>query len=93
MTPRSIFAAIAGWFGPAALPDSQHTTEVLNRNAERLMRLRGVMSVGLGQTDDGRPAILLGLGNPLAIPENLPEDVEGVPVVHTDVSRPEVLDQ
>lgn len=92
MTRTSIFAVIAGWFGPGALPDSQHTLDVLNRNAERLMRMRGVMSVGLGHTEDGHPAIMLGLENPLAVPESLPEEIEGVPVIHTEVGRPEALD-
>lgn len=92
MARKGIFGTIPGWFGPSALPDSQHVTEVLNRNAERLMRMRGVMSVGLGQTDDGRPAILLGLENPLAVPADLPDEVEGVPVVHADVDRPEAFE-
>ncbi len=92
MTRTSIFAVVAGWFGSSPPPDSQHTVDVLNRNAERLMRMRGVMSVGLGQTDDGRPAITLGLENPLAVPADLPAEIEGVPVVHADVGRPEALD-
>lgn len=89
MARRGIFGSIADWFSPSSLPDSQHVTEVLNRNAERLMRMRGVMSVGLGQTDDGRPAILLGLENPLAVPADLPEEVEGIPVVHAEIGRPD----
>lgn len=90
MTRKSIFAVFSGWFSTSAAPDSPHMAEVLNRNAERLMRLRGVMSVGLGRTEDGRPAIVLGLENPLAVPENLPDEVEGIPVVHQDVGRPEM---
>jgi len=92
MAFRGPFETIARWFAPSALPDSPHAGEVLTRNAERLMRLRGVMSVSLGRTADGRPAIVLGLENPLAVPENLPDEVEGVPVVHQDVGRPDMQD-
>ena len=92
MARRSITETVSGWFRPAALPDSPHASEVLTRHAERLMRLRGVMNVGIGRTADGRPAIVLGLENPLAVPENLPEEVEGVPVVHQNVGRPEMQD-
>jgi hypothetical protein len=88
-----IFATISAWFSPGALPDSPHASEVLTRHAEKLMRLRGVMSVSLGRTGDGRPAIVLGLENPLAVPEDLPDSVEGVPVVHSDIGRPEALDE
>ncbi len=92
MTRKSVFAIFSGWFAPSAAPDSPHLSQVLNRNAERLMRLRGVMSVGLGRTEDGRPAIVLGLENPLAIPEDLPNEVEGIPVIHQEVGRPEAQD-
>ncbi|MBN1192405.1 MAG: hypothetical protein JXA36_01740 [Coriobacteriia bacterium] len=89
MARMKLFATIVGWFAPPALPDSPHAGEVLTRHAEELMRLRGVMSVGLGRTEDGRAAILLGLENPLAVPESLPDSVEGIPVVHTEVGVPE----
>lgn len=92
MTRKSIFSIFSGWFSSSEAPDSPHATQVLTRNAERLMRLRGVMSVGLGRTEDGRPAIVLGLENPLAVPEDLPDEVEGVPVVHQDVGRPDMQD-
>ncbi len=93
MARNGIFATIAGWFAPGALPDSPRAGEVLTRHAERLMRLRGVMSVGLGRTEDGHPAIMLGLENPLAVPENLPDAVEGIPVIHTEIGRPEAQDE
>lgn len=92
MTRRSIMAVFSDWFGGRLAPDSPHATEVLTRHAEKLMRLRGVMSVGLGRTDDGDVAIVVGLENPLSIPENIPDEVEGVPVMIQDVGRPEALD-
>lgn len=90
MERRGFLAIVAGWFSPAGLPDSPRATEVLTRHAEEFMRLRGVMSVGLGRTEDGRPAIVLGLENPLAAPASLPAEVEGVPVIHREVGRPEI---
>jgi microsomal dipeptidase-like Zn-dependent dipeptidase len=92
MARTNVFSWITRWFSSATMPDSPHAGDVLTRHAEELMRLRGVMSVGLGRDDDGRPAIVLGLENPLAVPENLPESVEGIPVVHRDVGRPEAPD-
>lgn len=92
MATGGIFATISGWFGGRSAPDSPHATDVLTRHAEKLMRLRGVMSVGLGRTDEGEVAIVVGLENPLSVPENIPREVEGVPVIIQDVGRPEALD-
>lgn len=92
MTRRSIMAVFSEWFGGRSVPDSPHATDVLTRHAEKLMRLRGVLSVGLGRSDDGEVAIMVGLENPLAIPENIPNEIEGIPVVIQDVGRPEALD-
>ena len=93
MPLRGFIESIRGWFAPTAMPDSPHAGEVLTRHAEELMRLRGVMSVGLGRTENGHPAIVLGLENPLAVPEDLPDEVEGIPVIHRDLGRPEALDE
>jgi microsomal dipeptidase-like Zn-dependent dipeptidase len=92
MTRRGILDTISGWFGAGGVPDSPHATDVLTRHAEKLMRLRGVMSVGLGRDENGATAIVVGLENPLAIPENIPREVEGVPIIIQDVGRPEVQD-
>lgn len=92
MTRRSFMTTISAWFGGRTAPDSPHATEVLTRHAEKLMRLRGVMSVGLGRTDEGEVAIVVGLENPLAVPENIPAEVDGVPVMIQDVGRPEALE-
>lgn len=89
---RGIFSRFSEWFGGQSAPDSPHATDVLTRHAEKLMRLRGVMSVGLGQTASGEVAIVVGLENPLSVPENIPSEVEGIPVVVQDVSRPEAFD-
>lgn len=92
MTRRSILAVISGWFGGRAMPDSPHATEVLTRHAEKLMRLRGVLSVGLGRTEGGDVAIVVGLENPLAVPENIPAEVEGIPIVIQNVGKFDALD-
>ena len=88
----SVFSRFSEWFGGRSAPYSPHATDVLTRHAEKLMRLRGVMSVGLGRTDEGDVAIVVGLENPLSVPENIPNEVEGVPVMIQDVGRPEALE-
>lgn len=92
MMRRSILTVISKWFGARPLPDSPHATEVLTRHAEKLMRMRGVLSVGLGRTEEGDVAIIVGLENPLAVPENIPAEVEGIPIVIQDVGRIEALE-
>ncbi|MRS12728.1 MAG: hypothetical protein EG823_06620 [Actinobacteria bacterium] len=86
---KGFLATVSAWFAPHTIPGSSHAAEVITRHAEALMRMRGVMSVSMGRTEDGHPAILVGLENPLAVPENIPAEIEGVPVVHQDVKTPE----
>jgi len=92
MAAGGLFSRVSSLFGGRAAPDSPHATDVLTRHAEKLMRMRGVMSVGLGRTADGGAAIVIGVENPLAVPENIPAEIEGVPVVIQDVGRPDALD-
>lgn len=83
-----VFAVITRWFTAPTLPNEMPDAgKILTRHAEELMRLRGVMSVGLGRTEDGHPAIVLGLENPLQVPMNVPESVEGLPVIHREVGQ------
>ena len=90
MPLNDLFARISSWIAPARDLDAPVVEEVLTRHAGSLMRLRGVMSVGVGRTTDGRPAIFLGIDNPKAASvDDLPSSVEGVPVVHRQVGRPE----
>ena len=61
---------------------------VLTRHAGRLMRVKGVLSVGVGRTPDGRPAIVIGLDNDSpATLASLPEVLDGVPVVRNTTGR------
>jgi hypothetical protein len=90
---KDLFVRISTWIAPARDLDTPVVEEVLTRNAGSLMRLRGVMSVGVGRTSDGRPAIFLGIDNPQAASVgDLPSSVEGVPVVHRQLGRPEARD-
>ncbi|MDZ4167597.1 MAG: hypothetical protein U1E08_07880 [Coriobacteriia bacterium] len=67
--------------------------EVMSQHAERLMRMKGVMSVGVGTTDDGEPAIVVGLDDPRAASvADIPESIDGVPVVHHRIGRSDVQD-
>ncbi len=90
-------SAIGEWFerfrassssGLAREADRPRPEATLTKHAGRLMRMKGVLSVGIGRTDDGRPAILLGLDN--ESPEvlaSLPKTLDGVPVVHNTTGR------
>lgn len=87
---KDLFVRISTWIAPARDLDAPVVEEVLTRHAGSLMRLKGVMSVGVGRTSDGRPAIFLGVDNPQAASVgDLPSSVEGVPVVHRQIGRPE----
>ncbi len=67
---------------PAREVDRQSPEQVLTRHAGRLLRVRGVMSMGVGRTDDGRPAIIVGVSSDSkdAIGQ-LPDSLDGIPVV------------
>ena len=48
----------------------------------QMLQLPGVVSVGIGQNDDGKPAIIVGLEHPNPATESqLPRQLEGYPVV------------
>jgi hypothetical protein len=56
--------------------------ETRARHADRLLELPGVVSVGVGWNDDGRPAIVIGLAaEPPGLRAQLPQALEGHPVV------------
>lgn len=90
-------SALAEWFerfrtsAGAALPreaDRSRPEAVLTKHAGRLMRMKGVLSVGVGRTDDGRPAIVLGLDSDAPeILAALPKTLDGVPVVRNNSGR------
>lgn len=87
---RRLMVTIADWFAPSRDLDAPIAEAVLTKHAGSLMRMKGVMSVGIGRTDDGRPAIFVGVDNPQAASvSDIPESLEGVPIVHREVGRPE----
>lgn len=51
-----------------------------------LMALEGVVSIGVGRDKDGAEAIVVGVAS-AATPVELPESVDGVPVVVREVGR------
>ena len=62
-------------------PVSPTIQEVKTRHEKRLMAMRGVVSVGIGQEADGKAVIVIGLDAPR--PEtvkDLPQSLEGYPV-------------
>jgi hypothetical protein len=66
--------------------------EVMSRHAEQLMRLKGVMSVGVGTTPEGEPAIVVGIDDPRAASvADIPESLEGVPVIHHRIGQPQAF--
>jgi len=78
---------IRAWFssdeqtpsGPA--PARPRPEEVLNRHSGELMRMRGVLSVGIGRDEAGRPVITIGLdGERPETQAALPASIDGVPV-------------
>jgi len=78
---------IRSWFSsedrvPAApAPARPRPEEVLNRHSGELMRMRGVLSVGIGRDDAGRPVIVIGLdGERPDTQAALPASLDGVPV-------------
>ncbi len=62
-------------------PARPRPEEVLNRHSGELMRMRGVLSVGIGRDDAGRPVIVIGLdGERPETQAALPASLDGVPV-------------
>jgi hypothetical protein len=90
-------SVLAEWFArfrtsaSAALPreaDRSRPEATLTKHAGRLMRMKGVLSVGIRRTDDGRPAIVLGLDSDAPeILDALPKTLDGVPVVRDKAGR------
>lgn len=78
---------LRSWFSPDERPPSvpaparPRPEEVLNRHSGELMRMRGVLSVGIGRDDAGRPVIVIGLdGERPETQAALPATLDGVPV-------------
>lgn len=90
MALDKLIARFTAWLTPIHAADEPAVEEVLTRYADSLMRIKGVMSVGVGRTDDGRPAVYLGIDSPKAASlGDLPSSLDGVPVIHRWVGRPE----
>ena len=62
--------------------------EVKTLHEDRMLRLPGVVSVGIGQDENGNPAIIVGLERPHPETESqLPDRLEGYPVTIRIVGR------
>lgn len=64
---------------------------VISKHADALMRIRGVVSLGAGKTDDGRAAIVVGFTGDESAARSLPEELDGVPVVVKRTGRIDAL--
>jgi hypothetical protein len=65
--------------------------EIKEEHAERLMALPGVVMVGIGRDEDGRPAIIIGLdGEHPGTRQALPPEIEGYPTVIREVGTPRI---
>jgi hypothetical protein len=88
--PGSLFARIAARLWPRARPDRAHAGDVLARHAEDLMRTHGVMSVGIGVTPAGEPAIVVGVSALRAMATGvIPPVLEGVTVIVREIGTPQ----
>lgn len=55
--------------------------DVKKKNEKRLLAMKGVVSVGIGQDKEGKPLIVVGLDSPQAqTVVKLPKELEGFPV-------------
>jgi hypothetical protein len=62
--------------------------DVKTQHEERLLQLPGVVSVGIGQDENGNPAIIVSLAHPDTDTESqLPNLLEGYPVLVQIVGR------
>ncbi len=62
--------------------DTERAREVRRRIASELLGRDGVVSVGVGLDDEGRPAVVVGTGTRQdAEALALPREVDGVPVI------------
>lgn len=81
-------SALQEWFSKLFTSDTlrdsdrQSPEHVLTKHASRLLRVCGVMSMGIGKDATGRPAIVVGLASDSADADaQIPDVIEGVPVV------------
>ena len=62
--------------------------EIKTQHETRILRLPGVAAVGIGQDENGNPAIIVGLEHPHPQTQSqLPDRLEGYPVVVRVVGR------
>lgn len=90
-------SVLSEWFGrfrasgSAALSrdgDKARPEAVLTKHAGRLIRMKGVLSVGIGRTEDGRPAIVVGMDtNEPELLEAIPKTLDGIPVIYDRAGR------
>jgi hypothetical protein len=79
--------------GEHAMGDATAAAEVMASHAESLMRMRGVMSVSVGRTPEGEPAIVVGLDDPRADSvADIPTSLDGVPVIHHRIGQSGALE-
>ena len=92
MALRDLIARLVGLRTANRVASQDDVATVMARNAESLMRMKGVMSVGVGQTDEGEPAIVVGISDRRAASaDDIPTAIDGVPVIRHDIGRPEAL--
>lgn len=64
--------------------------EVKAKHADRLLACPGVTSIGIGRTQAGQPAIIVGLDKEqLAGKQTLPSEIEGYPVRTQVIGAPQ----
>jgi hypothetical protein len=91
MTILEFFGRLFARRPPASEPGrGLAAAEVMSRHAEQLMRMKGVMSVGVGTTDEGEPAFVVGIDDPRAPSvADIPTSIDGVPVIHHRIGKQE----
>lgn len=80
------YAAVAALSATLTACEDDNMTNAINdikrENEAQLMALPGVVSVGVGQAPDGRPAIIVGLGSDdPTIARQVPDQIRGYPVI------------
>jgi len=83
---------VALWVGTlSACEDKAMTDDIYNvkrRNEAQLMSLPGVVSVGIGQDQNGKPAIVVGLAAATPATERrVPDRLGGFPVITQTVGK------
>lgn len=81
-------SALQKWFRKLLAGDTprdserQSAEQVLTKHAGRLLRIKGVMSMGIGKDATGRPAIIVGIASGASDAETrIPDSIEGIPVI------------